>query len=93
MILSIFFHQVAKSALEEEIKKLENEITSLIEEGYEMHRMLSESFSDEERTKSLLGNIADLKHVLSERLNEIVSLTEQLDKEKQEVIIHFVFEK
>ncbi|CAH1407042.1 unnamed protein product [Nezara viridula] len=77
--------KAARGILEDEIKRLEKEIESLVEEGDEMHRMLSESFSEEERTKSLLSNISDLKGVLSDRLQEIVSLTEQLDKEKQEV--------
>lgn len=77
--------KAARGALEDEIKRLEKEIESLVEEGDEMHRMLAESFSEEERTKSLLANISDLKSVLSDRLQEIVSLTEQLDKEKQEV--------
>ncbi|XP_014273103.1 transport and Golgi organization protein 1 [Halyomorpha halys] len=77
--------KAARGVLEEEIKRLEKEIESLVEEGDEMHRMLSESFSEEERTKSLLANISDLKSVLSDRLKEIVSLTEQLDNEKQEV--------
>ena len=85
LIFIIMFMKGAKTALEEIVSRQEKEIETLMENGMEMHKLLSETISEEERSQMLLANIAELKESLTERLDEIMSLTDQLDHKNQEV--------
>lgn len=73
--------------LEETVQELKKEVETLMEKGLEMHKLLSDTISEEDLSQVLLANIEELKESLSEKLNEIVALTNQLDKKNEEVRI------
>lgn len=77
--------------LEDQVTSLEKELESVTESGLEMHRLLSESLSNQDGSQVLLKTVENLREKLNAQDTEITLLNQNIVEKNEEVSLQAIF--
>lgn len=78
-------NKVIRMDLEEQVTSLEKELESVTESGLEMHRLLSESLSNQDGSQVLLKTVENLREKLNTQVAEISLLNQNIFEKNEEI--------